>query len=610
MAEDRLTIGVLSPLLAGAFFGRLMDGIARRVAAAGGRVVAIQTLDAALGDRYPAVPPFEEPVGRDEVAGYIAVINAVSARYLEAARSQGKPVVTISGQVQGFECPAVLPDNTSGVLDAVEHLVAHGHHRIAFASNPKGNWVTDFRERHEAYVTALRRHGLPDDPELFFSAPSCMEEDGAEVARQLLAAGVPCTAVVAVTDLMAAGIMRALAAAGMAVPARLAVVGFDDRDFASQLKPALSTVRLEFKSVGEAAAGLLLDLLDNKPVANGEHRVRCDFIARESCGCNTRPVCRGVEEAAGAEERLRYRLEQALCGHHGAPEQARVLNETAEELAAGLRKALKTRAPDTAALQQAAEALFAAFPRGDTVPAVMEALQQYRRDLLCESYSPEALAVLDECVRHVSLALSGAQLQMLARSNESLQASLHNEYYVSMGLVGLRVGLVGLHSEHARPRSLEWLAGTRARRACLALWEDRPQPQLPRTLRVSGYYGDGLAPNAPIGSLTSAAVFPMVEDLLPEGCPSGELVFVLPVKTASRDWGLLAVSGPAEVAANTGRDIYFQWGALLAIALDHDALVESLQCQRQDLADAYRRERELVADVRASEERYALAASG
>lgn len=607
MAHDAPTIGVLSPLLAGAFFGGLLRGITKRAAAEQSRVVAIQTLDASLGDAFTDVPPFDAPVGRDEVAGYIAITHAVSVHYLEEARAEGKPVVVVSDHKAGFSCPFVMPDNTTGVIDAVEHLVAHGHERIAFATNHKDLWIADFRERYEAYAEALRRHGLSLDPDLFFSAPNCMEPDGEEIARQILAKGIPCTAVVASTDLIAAGIMRVLQAEGVPVPGRVAVVGFDDRDFAAQLSPSLSTVRLDFSRIGEKAAALVLDLARGQPVHEGVHRVRAPFIVRESCGCDSVAQASGHSARAQAAHRFRSRMEEALGGSQAPRDQARALQTALGHLGAVFEEAMTTKVVDHAVLREASEALFRAFPGAHNIAAVIEALQQYRRDLLWHNYSDEATKVGDECVRDVLVALVGARLRSLAQANHDLQVSLYNEYSVSMGLVGLQVGLAGLHSEAARPRSLDWLAGTKARRACLGLW-DVPDHDASR-LTVASYLGPGVPQSGtPVGTKLTARAFPPLRDLLPDGIRAGELVFVLPVKTATRNWGMLAVVAPAETTADTGRDIYFQWAALLGTALDHEALVSSLERQRQELTHAYRREQKLAAEVRTSEERYALAA--
>ena len=220
---DDLTVGVLSPLLAGSFFGQVVQGLARHVATLGGRVLAVQTLDATLGDDYTGLPPFSTPVGWEQVAGFVTIINAVGKSYLQDIRALGKPVVMVSHHVPGFVCPEVLPDNRIGIVEAVRHLVEHGHNRIAFAGNIS---QADISERYDAYLATLKESGLSPEDELLFVAPDNLDAGGAAVAEAVLAAGLPCTAVVAATDYNARGILRTLQGAGVNVPKEFAVTGF------------------------------------------------------------------------------------------------------------------------------------------------------------------------------------------------------------------------------------------------------------------------------------------------------------------------------------------------------------------------------------------------
>ncbi len=213
----------------------------------------------------------------------------------------------------------------------------------------------------------------------------------------------------------------------------------------------------------------------------------------------------------------------------------------------------------------------------------MECVQQYRRDLLSHhGYSEERLMALDRCAYEVSMTVNGATARSQGELNSSLEESLRDEHHVSLALVGMG-------REGAGPESLAWLKGTHVKSACLAVWGGGAEDQSsgPQPLRVAGVFGAGVGEKLPIGSTLSVADFPPVASLIADGSEPDDLVLVLPVRTAARHWGVLAVTGQVEAATQTGGDIYFQWTAMLGIALDHDALVE---------------------EIRASEERYALAA--
>jgi diguanylate cyclase (GGDEF)-like protein/PAS domain S-box-containing protein len=612
MADRPLTIGVVSPLLAGAYFGEILKGVSSWVGRFGGRAIAVQTLDASLGDKYAGVPPFTSRVAWDHLDGLLVVVRATTDEFLAGVRSRGLPVVTVSHHVPRLHCPEVLPDNRSGMADAVRHLVEHGHTRIAFSGY---TGLPDVAERYDGYLEAMRSHGLYVGPDLYFPAPNSCEDGGEEAARAMLDAGLPFSALVCATDLNALGTTRVLRDAGVEMPGRVALIGFDDMPFSAHLAPPLTTVRQNFDLLSETATRLLVQMISGNAVLSGAHRVRTSLIARGSCGCNQRPgmsLWPSVLSEAGAAQRFRSFLSARLHGPHLSPAQLQALTSATECLLAAYHGALDNGAlgngapdqdvVDLRALGQSAEEVFRQSPRPETTNTLMEALVAYRRDLLALELTTRRMDILDVCEREVLRALRTAEARATASTIDSLQASLRNEYYVSMGLVGLRLGQGGLRDEGMRPLSLEWLEGTQARSACLGLWTSPGS----RELRLVSFYGPR-GPSAPApGHVVPEEQFPPVDVLARQ---PDDVFFVLPVRTSEHDWGMLAVTGPAQTAAKTGRDAYFQWAALLGIALDHDAVVESLKRQREDLAEAYRRQRELVGEVTASEERYALAAS-
>ncbi len=596
---DDLTIGVLSPLLAGAFFGRVLQGVARYLAGVGGRAVGVQTLDATLGDGYQGIPPFWAPVAWEQADGFVVVVNAAPRSYLKELQARGKPVVTVSHKVPGFECPVVLPDNRAGVTQAVDHLVAHGHRRIGFAGNVDND---DIAERYEAYAAALRRHGLGPGEDLLFVAPDNMEEGGEAAAAAILKAGLPCTALVAATDFNAVGVMRTLQAAGVALPDQMAITGFDDHPFVSQLRPALASVRQNLGRLGERAARLVADMARGKQVSPRDYRVKTSFIARESCGCPGTPL--PVRPTAGTRRShrdvLRANMARLLAEPEADEEQEELLDQLTEQLRVIMEKAVADHVVSRQAVREVAEAIYDAFPRPETITVAVECVQQYRRALLVSAgFSPERLEALDGCVRELSFALTQAELRAQAKASDALQGSLRNEYFISMDLGGPHAG---------DPSSLAWLARTQARTACLALWADDDSGPGWQQLQVRGVYGPGLDERLPAGTFLRPEQLPPLQPLTAEGVAPDDVVHVLPVRTPARSWGFLAAVGPPAVVAATGRDIYYQWAALLGAALDRSAMVESLHRQREDLARAYARERDLLEEIQASEERYALAA--
>jgi diguanylate cyclase (GGDEF)-like protein/PAS domain S-box-containing protein len=277
------TIGVLSPVTGGFYYGRVLAGINRVLQEVGGRIVFVQTLDAGISsDEVVAAPDFRKRIGWDHLDGVISIATGTQRRYLELLLARGIPVVVASDVIDGLAVPAAVPDNAGGVMAAVDHLAGHGHTRIGFAANLL---QSDMRERHEGYRDALTARHLELRDDWFFDAPDNGELGGAAVAHRLLAAGMPVSALVLATDRNAIGCIETLAEHGVRVPEELAVVGFDGIDTGAYSTPALTTVGQRFDDIGAAAARLLLARIAGEPVADRPHPIPADLIVRESCGC-------------------------------------------------------------------------------------------------------------------------------------------------------------------------------------------------------------------------------------------------------------------------------------------------------------------------------------
>jgi DNA-binding LacI/PurR family transcriptional regulator len=154
-------------------------------------------------------------------------------------------------------------DNIAGGRAVTEHLIGRGRRAIAFLGTASSG-SPEFLDRYRGYGEALDRAGLVRSLTLQVDAIST-EEDGHEAAVRLLGRGEPFDAIVAASDLIAIGAIRALGAAGMAVPDQVAVTGFDDILAAGFANPALTTVAQEPRAAGEALVDTLLGLIRAEP---------------------------------------------------------------------------------------------------------------------------------------------------------------------------------------------------------------------------------------------------------------------------------------------------------------------------------------------------------
>ena len=173
------------------------------------------------------------------------------------AAALGLPALAIGRPTDPGALPWVGIDDRVGVTAAVEHLLALGHRRIAHVQGVPG--YVHSASRRAAWAATLQAAGVPLGP---LATGHFTGEGGAAATRALLATKPPPTAIVYANDLMAAGGLQALAAAGRRVPEDVSVVGFDDVAVAPLLRPPLTTVRHDVAGWGRAAAASLLALVD------------------------------------------------------------------------------------------------------------------------------------------------------------------------------------------------------------------------------------------------------------------------------------------------------------------------------------------------------------
>jgi DNA-binding LacI/PurR family transcriptional regulator len=195
----------------------------------------------------------------------------------------GPPTVLLGERVTDAAVDLVTVDNHAVAASAVEHLAALGRRRIAAVGAQHTETGVTARLRLEGYRLGLARVGLPCDDGLTVEAARWHRSDGAAAARTLLRAVHDVDAIVCFNDLLALGVLRALADAGVRVPDDIAVVGVDDVEDGRYSRPSLTTVSLDKAQIARTAVELLaarLDAARDAPprVVVAEHRL----VVRES----------------------------------------------------------------------------------------------------------------------------------------------------------------------------------------------------------------------------------------------------------------------------------------------------------------------------------------
>ncbi|WP_329140260.1 LacI family transcriptional regulator [Streptomyces sp. NBC_01476] len=197
----------------------------------------------------------------------------------------GLPIVLIDTLGADNELPSVGADNYAGGLAAGRHLTEFGHRRIAGILGPTDDPYV--QQRLRGLRDALTAAGVRPDPAL--EAETGFEQRLIrERTRELMALppGRRPTAIFAFQDSAAFTVLDELAECGLRVPEDVSVVGFDDIDAASNVRPALTTVRQPFIEMGRRAARLLLASLDPTEDATAEQHLvlPTELIVRDSTG--------------------------------------------------------------------------------------------------------------------------------------------------------------------------------------------------------------------------------------------------------------------------------------------------------------------------------------
>lgn len=191
--------------------------------------------------------------------------------------------IAVTGKVpDGLKIPTVDADSIEGAYLAANHLLTHGHKRIAYVNGPLNYFVC--RDRLAGYKGALKKADVPYDPNLLVESEFTYE-GGYKAVSELLERKVDFTGICAFNDAMACGIIKALKERGYSIPGDIAVVGFDNLPVGTLIEPKLTTVHSSITELGEEATKVLFNSLETP---NDEKKViPVELVVRESCGCKT-----------------------------------------------------------------------------------------------------------------------------------------------------------------------------------------------------------------------------------------------------------------------------------------------------------------------------------
>jgi LacI family transcriptional regulator len=190
------------------------------------------------------------------------------------------PLVAIDPNNANPECAAIIATNREGALTAVNYLIEIGHRRIGFISGRID--LISGRRRLQGYQDALTAASIPLDDNLI-QIGDYTTETAVGCAYALLSLNDPPTAIFASNDMSAMGVYQAAQEIGVRIPEELSVVGFDNLNESSYLKPALTTVDQFIQDMGSLAIEMIVKLVNGEPLENPFRKIQTQLVVRDSC---------------------------------------------------------------------------------------------------------------------------------------------------------------------------------------------------------------------------------------------------------------------------------------------------------------------------------------
>jgi LacI family transcriptional regulator len=276
-----MVLGLIISDVTNPFFTAVVRGVEDQAQRAGYSVVlANADEDVAKEARYLEVAAAEQMAG--------VLLSPASPRQtsIDVLLEQGVPVVTIDRRLAAATVDSVMVNNRQAARDAVQHLIGQGCRRVGIVAGPVQ--TTTGAGRLAGYRAALRAAGRTLDPSLFAYA-DFRTEGGYTATWQLLRQRLPPDGLLFSNNLMTVGGLQAIAEAGLAIPDDLAVVGFDDANWATALRPALTVVAQPTYEIGQTAAELLLRRVDGEKFPPRHVVLRAELIERASSQRTSRP---------------------------------------------------------------------------------------------------------------------------------------------------------------------------------------------------------------------------------------------------------------------------------------------------------------------------------
>lgn len=170
--------------------------------------------------------------------------------------------VVVTGKLEGTKCKMVRIDSMKAMELLMEHLISLGHQKIAMVGG--SDRVLSTYEKLVQYRRSLQKYHIPFDPELIEARGAYNVESGYRLMNEILAKGKRPTAVVAINDFTAAGVVHSVLEHGYRIPEDISVVGYDNTYISKIMTPSITTIDYNYQLMGECLIEAAIEAIENR----------------------------------------------------------------------------------------------------------------------------------------------------------------------------------------------------------------------------------------------------------------------------------------------------------------------------------------------------------
>ncbi len=273
--KQSMLVGILIPILEHPAYSRMASSIERTLFDNGYRGIVCNA-----EEDYKREAAYIEMLLRQRADGIVINTTARDPKFLQALEDNQMPMVLFDRSVEGVSCHQVFCDNSQGGYTGIQHLAELGHKRVGIIAAP--TYPEPIVRRLEGVRRAMHDYELDDDPALIRTGDNQLFDMGYRAALELLSLDERPTAIFALTDVTAVGVLHAAKEMDIRIPADVSVMGYDNLPIASYMLPSLTTVAQPLVEMGQTAVQLLLKSIENPSVEPERAVLTTQLIVRDS----------------------------------------------------------------------------------------------------------------------------------------------------------------------------------------------------------------------------------------------------------------------------------------------------------------------------------------